>query len=84
MVLLPLTPVIKDTLSLEMKTGHVTTVNGWVQCRHVKVWFIAALHLELLFSHWPSKSIIIKYFRAGYSRLYRPYFEAICGTLLHI
>ncbi len=43
MVLLPLTPVIKDTISLEIKIGRVTTVNGWDLCRYVKVWLIAAL-----------------------------------------
>ncbi len=45
MVLLPLTPVTKDTISLEIKIGRVTTVNGWEQCRHVKVGLIAALFI---------------------------------------
>ncbi len=44
MVLSPHTRVTKVTISLEMKQGHVTTVNGWEQRRHVwKVWLIAAL-----------------------------------------
>ncbi len=48
MVLSPLTPVTKDTISLEMKQGRVTTVNGLEKFRHVKVWLIAALFYPLI------------------------------------
>ncbi len=48
--------------------GTMPTCIGMVHCCIIYI----IINLELLYSHWPSKSIIIKYFRAGYSRLYRP------------
>ena len=35
MGLSPHTRVTKVTISLEMKQGRVTTLNGWEKCQHV-------------------------------------------------
>ena len=89
MVLLPLTPVIKDTISLEIKIGHVTTVNGWEQCRHVKVGLIAALFiyplghkLPLYKIQSPGMWIVVSIFHLHALVSKSPVHALICGLMV--